>query len=552
MKLKNLAIFLLASGLLVGCVGTENSEQTKKADIYTEVGTYPIVKEGESDSFTLFTYLRPSVTSYNSDINIFTKYLEDLTGVKLEFTSSVSADFAQKLNVMMISGEYVDAILSPPYGASELLLYGQQGIFIPLNDLIEENAPNIKKALDENPLIKDAFTSTDGNMYGLPRIGKTKGTEYCYKMWINHEWLENLDLEVPTTTEEFYQVLKAFKEQDANKNGDPNDEIPLSGSPSLWAADPTIYLLNAFIPTSAGTGFLNLSEDKQIYHVKTTNEYKEYLKFMNRLYEEELLDPLVFTQGKQEFYKLVAATDGVGKVGALPGGSVTSFAITSDYDTWGQYTQIAPLMGPDGLVSASRSFDFGTTGLVITNKCENPEVVLRVFDYMYTDEGVTRMSFGAVGDGRLGTAPEGTVNYLGEPADYVRLDVDQSTDAAWNRIGPDGQGNDFEMLFGVRTGGAYPDVDQILYLSSVNDYAPVAQDVATIIPPLSFSEDESRIITDLQLALNTYLDESALAFITGKKDIDENWDDYLKQAEVLGLSQFLEVRQTAYDRKYKN
>jgi len=549
MKIKNLAILLLA-GLLAGCGSTADDEKAAKGDIYTEVGTYPIVKEGETDSFTLFAALRPSVTSYNSDKNLFTRYLEDLTGVDLEFTNSVQADFRQKLNVMMISGEYTDVILSAFYGPSELLLYGQQGLFIPLNDLIDQYAPNIKKALDENPLIKDAFTSDDGNMYSIPRIGKTKGTEYSNKMWINHVWLDNLGLEVPKTTEEFYQVLKAFKEQDANGNGDPDDEIPFSGSPTAWNADPTLFLLNAFIPISSYS-FLNLDENKQIYQIRVTDEYKNYLKYMRKLYAEELLDPMVFTQTNQEYLKLFAAQDGFGTVGATTAGSVTTFAHTTDYETWGQYSQIAPLEGPDGLISAARAVDFGSDGLVITNKCDNPEVVLRVFDYMYTQEGVIKMSFGEVGDGRLGAAPEGSVNYLGEPVEYVRLGVDHSTDACWNRIGPDYQGSDFEMLFGINVGDL-PDVDQLLYLSSVNDYAPVAQDVETIIPPLAFTTDESRTITDLQLSLNTYFDESELAFITGKKDIDKDWDAYLKQAEVLGLSQYLEVQQTAYDRKYGN
>ncbi|ONI46331.1 hypothetical protein AN641_01815 [Candidatus Epulonipiscioides gigas] len=548
MKIKKIVPFILLSGLFVGCGSSDTVDTSSiNTEMYTEVGTYPIVKEGYTDSFSVFTYLRPGVTDYNSPTNKFTQHLEDLTGVKLNFTNAVSADFAQKRNVMLISGEYTDVILSPGYGGSELLLYGQQGIFIPLNDLIDQYAPNIKKALDENPIIKEAFTSTDGNIYALPRIGKTKGTEYSWKMWLNKDWLDNLGLEIPTTTEDFYQVLKAFKEQDANGNGNPNDEIPFSSSLQAWNGDPTTYLLNAFIPT--GTSFMNLDEHKQIYHVKVTDEYKEYLKYMNKLYEEGLIDPLLFTQTKQEFLKLGSNPE-IALLGATTAGTLNNFANSLDYERWGQYVQIAPLEGPAGVVSAARSVDFGVAGLVITNKCENPEVVMRVFDYMYTQEGVIQMSFGALGDGRLAEAPEGTVNYLGEEVDYVRLDVDQSQDVCWNRVGPDGQGEEFEMLFGVRT-GEIPDIDQILYLSSITDYAPVAQDISTIVPPLIFTQEESRVNADLQLAINTYIDDSAVAFITGKRDIDKEWDAYLKQLKVLGLSKFLEIRQLAYDRQTK-
>lgn len=72
-------------------------------------------------------------------------------------------------------------------------------------------------------------TNPDGHIYTLPgkKPLRPKG---CDTPFINKAWLDRLGLEIPTTVDEWYEVLKAFKEQDANGNGDPNDEIPLTAA----------------------------------------------------------------------------------------------------------------------------------------------------------------------------------------------------------------------------------------------------------------------------------------------------------------------------------
>ncbi|ONI46970.1 hypothetical protein AN642_00015 [Epulopiscium sp. SCG-B10WGA-EpuloA2] len=346
MYIKKLFIIPLLIFTLSGCSETndinEHTQNHGSSDsIYTEIGTYPIVKEGETDSFTAFAPLRPSVTSYSSDVNKFTAYMEELTGMTIDFTEVSSVDAKQKLNLMMTGGDYTDVILGMFITHSELLLYGQQGIFVPLNDLIEQYAPNIKQALDDNPLVKEIWTLEDGNLYTIPRIGTATHTLTSHRMWLNQIWLDNLDLEVPTTTEQFYQVLKAFKEQDANGNGDPNDEIPLSGSLSGWNTDPSVFISNAFIPNSTASKYINIDENGKLYYVKTTDEWKEYLKYMNKLFSEGLIDELLFSQGKDQLLKLGSnPTETI--LGATAGGSASVITNIANTERWGQYIALAP------------------------------------------------------------------------------------------------------------------------------------------------------------------------------------------------------------------
>ena len=106
---------------------------------------------------------------------------------------------------------------------------GAQGYILPLNEYLDNSSVGYAAAFEKLPGLRDYITTPDGNIYSLPNVDGSLHVQYNMKLWINTTWLENLGLEMPTTTEEFYDVLKAFKEQDANGNGDPDDEIPLSG-----------------------------------------------------------------------------------------------------------------------------------------------------------------------------------------------------------------------------------------------------------------------------------------------------------------------------------
>ncbi|WP_305768278.1 extracellular solute-binding protein [Candidatus Epulonipiscium viviparus] len=553
MKLgKLLALSAVAAMALVGCGGDESASSANKisADMYTEVGTYPILKDGATVSFTAFAPLRPGVTTYDSEVNHFSKYMEEMTGVHIDFMEATQADAKQKFNIMMTGGDYTDVILSMATGVSELQLYGQQGIFLPLNDLIDQHAPNIKKALEDHPEVMEAWTAEDGNLYTIPKMGGATHSLTSYRMWLNYEWLDNLDLEVPKTTEEFYQVLKAFKEQDANGNGDPNDEVPLSGSIDAWNGDPMPFLLNAFIPASPSSQYINIAEDGSLYYVKATDEYREYLKYMHKLYDEGLIDSMMFSQTKDQLLKLGSNPE-IAIMGATAGGSISVIANTADTDRWTQYQALPPLTGPEGVRSAAHTVDYGASRLSITNKCANPEAVLRYFDYMFTPEGRMYNIFGVVGENsRVVPAEEGLLNLIGEPAIYTRKPADSAKDLAWNNMGPTYSWPGYELEFSVME-NTKNDAEYVLYNSAVNDYLPVAQDPATMLPPLAFTTDESRAIVDIITNLNLYIDQVTSEFITGIKDPndDKEWDEYLEMLEKNRLSEYLAVNQASLDRK---
>lgn len=124
---------------------------------------------------------------------------------------------------------------------TELMKYGADGTIIPLNDLIDKHMPNLKALFDKRPDIKAIVTAPDGNIYSLP-AGEELGTgqedigsnpDFLY---INQDWLKKLGLNMPTTLQEYHDVLLAFKTKDPNGNGKA-DEIPLSFVNAFWTGD---------------------------------------------------------------------------------------------------------------------------------------------------------------------------------------------------------------------------------------------------------------------------------------------------------------------------
>jgi len=145
------------------------------------------------------------------------------SGVKANFNQVKGADWSTKLNLALAGGNYPDIIM---HGSIDLEMYGvDEQVLIPLDEAIEKYMPNYMALLDADPALAASLTSSDGHMYQIGwLIPQNINTES--HLFLNKQWLDNLGLAVPTTVEEFEQVLVAFRDQDADGDGDAANEIP--------------------------------------------------------------------------------------------------------------------------------------------------------------------------------------------------------------------------------------------------------------------------------------------------------------------------------------
>ena len=303
------AMLILFVGLMIPLpVGAQGAIERIPADLF------PLTQE--PTTLRVFTSGNSNVEDFAT--NAFTKWYEEKTGVKVDFTVAAGTgdDVTQALNLLLASGDYPDVILIP-YGVvttSQLAFYGQQGIFLPLNDLIEKGGVETKHIFDIYPQAKTVSTAPDGNIYALPSVNECYHCSLAAKMWIYQPWLDKLGLKMPTTTEEFRSVLEAFKTQDPNGNG-KDDEIPLAASPLVWNGNLDIFLGSAFITNPKSHLVLNEGAVDVTY---TKPEFREALRYIHSLYEEGLIAPASLTQDEDGISRMLNSEEVT--VGAVPQG----------------------------------------------------------------------------------------------------------------------------------------------------------------------------------------------------------------------------------------
>jgi len=507
----------------------------------------------EKVTFRVLTIQNPEISDYEN--NRFTEWLEEKTNVHVEWQLVPEEEAESKLNLMLAAGdvpEIIFGIVSP----SQEALYGAQGLFLPLNDLIEEHAPRLQKAFEIYPDLRAVLTAPDGNIYSM------LGLEDCYhcsmsqKLWIYRPWLEKLGLEVPETIDEFEQVLKAFSEQDPNANGEA-DEIPLSTSTDAevgaWQGKLDLFFMNSFLynPGEEASGPWLILRDGQVEPVYNKPEWKDGLRYLHRLYGQGLIDPQSFTQDLDGLQRLGNKPDEVILGSCTAGWTGVFMAIeeTQQDARWTEYVAVPPLQGPQGVRYAGWSPFTGGPAAVITNACKDPALAVRWIDTMYDREVTLRSERGVLGeDWRWATERE--TDFNGEQAvwEILRGLAGEPTDHVWQGIGPkftakalwESQVVDPNTL----------DIEFLLYRTTREAYEPYKQPKEMTLPPLAFTQDQANAIADPEANIRQYVNQMFTAFVRGESDIDGEWDDFVETLDQMGLADYLQVYQEAYEAKY--
>lgn len=498
--------------------------------------------------------------------NYAAQYISEKTGISFEWLIAPSDQYKEKLNLMMASGEKMDLII-PGNNASaritkvEEFKYASQGMLTPLNDYIKYSSKNVKELYDSDPAYYEAMTTPNGNIYSFQTVhtqarpGTYHGTA-SYKMWINKSWLDRLGLQMPTTTEEFYNVLKAFKEQDANGNGDPNDEIPLSTCTSGANVQIDGFLMNAFTYNDPNpnntTPYFRVSDEGKIEASVMDPQYREGLKYLNRLYNEGLLYPDAFTQDRATQTALNESSD-VARIGALPAQHCGYLvASMTKSDRWMEYEACTPLIGPEGVQLTPQphsSADVFPTGL-IPSSSEHPETAFRLIDACYTDELYLVISRGEK-DVAWREAVDGELGLNGKPATFSALTTPETSPYFGNMnlpgfptVSPTIMNTAQEQDPKAPNGAGH---EMVLYRAT-EMMEPYKVPMKNVIPNFYYITEENEKISSYKATINPYIQESIARFITGDMNLDTDWDNYIGELNALGMQEYISVIQSGYDR----
>jgi putative aldouronate transport system substrate-binding protein len=345
---------------------------------------------------------------------------------------------------------------------------------------------------------------------------------------------------MPTTTEEYYNVLKAFKEQDPNGNGIA-DEIPLLGATDGGESFFQDFLTAAFLPVDPQSDYLYV-EDGKVKATYYEPEYKEAVKYMHKLCSEGLLSPTSFTSANAQ------AKQTVQNPNCVMVGSITTMAPTylssSDDRKYGY--KIMPPLTSDGKTGYSvYSPTIPTNAFFITKNCQNPEAAFRMADIMMSEEMTIWSRFGKEGTDWLEATPDqkGMYESMGYKAKINPiLAWGSPQNSHWQNVTPGYR--DYALSFAtVETEGNIFETEIANKLQSYIDKKP-----EEYITKLIYTEEESEIISEIQRNIDSYLDDTVTRFIIGDLDIDSNWDSYINELKSIDVEELIETVQTAYDR----
>jgi putative aldouronate transport system substrate-binding protein len=382
-------IAALAANAWAGGGGQSGSSTTTiDRSNFNPLGQYPLVKTKEN-----ITVLTPAGSlETNMDENLFTKWYEDKTNVHMNWQYAPAEQFKERVNLALASGEVMDLIVGWPWGPTgfsqtEFLRLANQRLILPVGDLIESDTVNMKVNLAAVELWREALTMPDGKIYSLPILGDCLHCAYYGKVWVDKGFLKNVGItKNPTTIEEFRQMLIAFRDKDANGNGDPNDELPFTGATDRYGTKVDVFLMNAFVYDD-GLNRLYMDNGK-VKAAFQQSEFQEGLIYLNGLYKERLISRDSFTPSLETRNKLNSQKY-ESLYGAIPGehGGAIGVREAGEPVRWIEYEPIPPLKGPHGLQVARydpySKFFLTDIGVMIPVTAKNPALLLRYVDYFH-------------------------------------------------------------------------------------------------------------------------------------------------------------------------
>lgn len=502
------------------------------------------------------------VTDYYD--NVYTKWLEEKTGYKLEFQFFAAAanDYKTQLSTMVAGNlELPDILFGFSLGTDLYERYGRDGVFVDLAPYFNDREKSARwwerfELTDEysqnNNWRRMQAADGSGAIYAFPEIQESMIDIMDYQVWINQDWLDAVNMPMPTNPDELYNVLKAFKEQDPNGNGQP-DEIPLVGTASGLSGNTLHWLINMFIYEDDST-FFNVDENGKLYSPYRTDAYREALQYIRKLYKEGLLSPLTLTASGNDLKQMVCPAEGGKQIAGVVCTHLT-LGFVQDHKGIMSYEAL-PMWG--NTIFNENAHNFTT---FITKDCENVEAAWELLMVMSTEESAVIQRYGEEGVS-WDWAPEGTMSVMSTEARPHAAQIRLYKDT-WGTVGNDNWRNvEATVLLNAEGEGnqAVPEEEtperqhkydlfnQALanYYDQIENYNPSDE---LICPLLVWPEEYKEEVPYARDDCKSFIQKSRTDFITGVLDInsDKDWQEYLDKMDSLGFEQWLFYSQAVYE-----
>lgn len=559
--------FALAAGtlgLFAGC----STEEPYDPDNFLPNGTAENPWQIVAEPVTIDIFVpTSSVNPPYSDMKMF-KVISEMTNLQFNFTEANVSAYENLRNMAWGDERSRPDLFLFNNNVSEQIVYSQLGVLTPFNsdsfvtatgaeagNLIDNYMPNYKALLEDNfgehdagedgyvEQASDVVTLDDGYMYATLTVNNVP-RDLTYKMFINKQWIDNYNTyyaqqgeELPQpedirTWEQLVEVLRAFRDYDVNRNGNANDEIPVSSAALNFLRNYCLQSCGYVTPNYEITTTNTLAPESEIVYVPKTDAYREYLRKMKALYDEGLLD------------NCFSATDDTLVVKGH-NHRLGMFQAAAAYLVVGQeyadeYVTIAPVTSEyyQGDPIQLGFPEFAASGAVIPASSPYVREVARLLDLMYSELGCQLIAYGLEGEDWEWDLRE----------DGTRGDGSLDTDT-WTFHVPDGwyesgkTQEDYRATITPNVGTAnalYWNYDFVgkmndPTITALNRMSEIYMDYLKVPIPsaIKMTEEEYNMRAVYESTLQNYVETAERSFIVGDSgydvESDTDWNAYVQR-----------------------
>lgn len=487
------------------------------------------------------------------------KAYEQLTGVHVDWVEIDGTDIEQNIRLTVMSmkddANAPDVIMFTVPGTDMLIDYGEDGTLLALNDLIKDNAPNAQALLDNVAGLKDLVTAPDGNIYSLWKLWENPNEsifnkQFLFMPWFN-KYAEATGAKLPETLDEYVEMLRYFRDNDMNGNGQ-KDEIPLLGNnqTNQEGGSASAYIISAFQLWNCAD-YYHITDDGKVVFEANTPEYRDALKFLRSMNEEGLYPEDDFTLTLGDYRNTTNRANPeeiIVGVAAAPYymRCITQSIFSRAYEDFEALAPLKNYKNPEVRQTLQRFTTFPTLSVVINSNCKNPDVALKWLDYWYSEEGSHLTTLYGL-EGRDWVWDNEVPGLNGATPSIKAL---QTLENSGNMDCPGHTGvpnymskEMFLQTAATKAGRTYPD-----YLAHMI-YEPYAVDQNIPIIAWCADYDIGTEYAELNTTIEDYVRTSLAAFTLGKPGFDPNndadWDNYVKTLDGIGLQRYIEIIPTA-------
>ncbi len=524
---------LLVCLLAAGCKGEKGQGDKKFSDDKDVTVTWWLM--GGTDEY--YQYYWKEMKSLQK--------IQEITGINIDFQVAINYDAYLPMMTAKTYPEILTAKNNERY-AGRLAAMFNDGVSVSLNTYMDEYMPNFKKIVEDNSDIGRDLRLDDGTYSYLTRIydtgdEKQRALTSVYGLAIRKDWLDSVGMDIPENMDDWYRVLKAFKTQDPNGNGEA-DEEPYIACSSGWK-----YFLPAYGIDDDPSIMTDDQGNEKVVFGYTTENYKSYLTEMNKWYTEGLL---------YYMFDGVSLENQRDRINGNFAGAWKGAIENIEEDNPDSNIKVLREKSPEAEIAAAPwpktpegklwcfsdiSSVHRDTTVITSNAVKDgvDEACAYLLDYMLSEEGTTLLTWGIEGESyevvggekKLLDGMDEMVDFHGKKLSKINLYADPTTIAFPSRG---------DIVADYILSQKSPEYVDACMTWSEGDTSYKVQQTCQLTVKM---QEEADTIED---EMKDYMTKMRNRFITGKIPLT-NYDAYLEQARLLGSETFTQIWQQAYD-----